>query len=1259
MTLRNAAPDAAKAHLLSVIARLEPFDRTALLAALSGLALMPENASRHLRLNTLIELAASLPADGGKPDPDANQLRRLVNSAEVRDLVGMLEDPAEYPLTEPVFFEGRAHVLFTGQQEEGGYRLSRLVDVFDRAEAASPFGAAEPYRLIKAALHLSSAVAVRAEIGLGVPAESPENVHVDGSIGRLSAAVRWTVTELDGVLSPAGTDRAALKPLTVVAGAAGLGEMPLLDELSRRPIVSLPDGSVVVVPGLLASALSHALISWVHANGLTARLATEHSLSVAASVAPALTDALRIRPLDPGLATPPLPDTVHELVSEIDSDAAMVVMVVGDRFATFDPSKYGEGEEADTAFEKAVADRVAALEAWLLDPARPYERVVEVFLGATAAGRWFSFGIEHKPAAGVEMLVLSPSALEIIAFNEARDPLAFWRYARSLAALYEKTHVQSTHPLDQYSMYSTHGHSFYMSDGRRPTGIFVAPGMGLDQRQKFLDRTRRQSAEFPSGEHIEIWASYEGPAPIFFPRHPRGQACRLVRLEGVDVWVLGAPWSMISSGLRSLYEDVANAAAYWIWQAGGHVIHAARAHGGGALPGIVTIFLRLDEPAEWEGGSLPTDEPRSSDITHVVKRDERSAFIDLDPHLRGALAGALNRGERHLCGVLAHALLDLLDVDDPDLAITGPIVQTVAPVGQRKMLLMFDSAEEYRIGSDDGLPNWPKVSEWEDDQILDELAAELARIGRSAGQPGTRDEQNQLARHAVAFFHNQLEVAVAELSPTGLLEDLLRTNEALLRETSLRRLLIPTRIACFGQHSDIAAMIRTEMHEMSRASLGHRFLMEYVAARPPSGAKPLTRSRYARMLALAAIIVDYGFLSDVVKFELAETAVHILDSGRLGASQGVLHEARESFMDRAIPEHVRAAQAAFADHWPTQSDDPSGPPDGWEDAFIAEFGYPISDLAQLLGELAARAFAVSGHVTAKPEADLRAHLATELGWDSTRVDRILADLTIVPRADFLAPAGFRKEDVYPWRYNRRYSVLRRPLLVRTTGSGSELVWGARTALLAGEYLLDLLLSGRLAATSAEMQALKAGLSDAAGKEFVADVASRMDTLGFLVRTNVTKIGRIPIADDGQDLGDVDVLGVDHSRRVLWAVECKNLGVARTPWELWSEVREFEEPTKGIVAKHQRRAQGLGAHLDDIVSWLGLSAGKWRVEPVIVVKSAMMSLHMREFTIPVIDSAALEEHVARPAASVPAAAVSQSVVNLALRPKAKKRRKKRR
>ena len=37
--------------------------------------------------------------------------------------------------------------------------------------------------------------------------------------------------------------------------------------------------------------------------------------------------------------------------------------------------------------------------------------------------------------------------------------------------------------------------------------------------------------------------------------------------------------------------------------------------------------------------------------------------------------------------------------------------------------------------------------------------------------------------------------------------------------------------------------------------------------------------------------------------------------------------------------------------------------------------------------------------------------------------RILKDITLTAREDFMkAPAGFRKEDVYPWRFNRQYMV---------------------------------------------------------------------------------------------------------------------------------------------------------------------------------------------------------------------------------------------
>lgn len=1248
---------------------MQRFERAALLACLAGLTLDPANAGRHFRLHVLIELAASLASPVGTSAPRPNQLRRLITRGAAVELLAPFEDPPEYPLTEPVFFEGRGYTLFTGQQEEGAFRLSRLLDVFDRPDPASPFVADEPQRLIKAALVLCGAIASRAGIAQYTPAGSADDVIVDDkALDNLGSCVRWTTADLDGLVATAGLEPSALDPLTVSVGDPSLGNFPLLNELQRRPIVRLESNDVVVPPGLFASALTHALLSWASREGHLDELATALTDATTVSIAEPLVRALGLRPLTPTTASPPLPPTVREVVCEMDHDAALLVMVVGDPLDGFDPNQYGQGGQLPDPVSKQIDDRLVALEAWLRDPTQGYEHVLLVLIGAAPAGRWFGFGTQHKLQLGTEFLGLTASTLEIMCFNEAGDPLALWRYAKALSALHGQLEIQSHHPLDEYAIYANHGHSFYTSDDRAPDFMWVTPGMGLDQRQRFLERTRRQSALFPTGDHIEVWARYEESAPIFFPRRSRGQACLVVHIEGTDVWIVGAPDSTVSPYVRSIYLDLVTAAAYWLWQAGPHVLEAVGSRGvTGALPTPSTFFMRLREPDEWASAPLTASAPSPGDIEYSVEVADQKVFIDLAPALRGSLSGPLNYGERQLCARLIAALLELWGTQDDDGAIAGPILERVAPVGQRKMILMLESSEAHRIGPDEGLPEWPKVSDWEDDQILEELATELARRGDKPSPSGDKAEQNRLAQGAVAFFHQQLAAAVAELTPVGLLEELLRLNEALLREHALRRLQVPTRIACFGEHSDIVKMIRAETHEMTRASLGQRFLLEYVAAQPPTGTRRLTRRRYAYLQALAAMVIDYGFLSDVIQFDLADTSVQVLPSGRLGTSEGVLGDARAAFMDRAIPEQVRAAQESFASHWRKFDGGESKPPAHWEDAFQAEFGYPFADLGNVLGELANHAFGAAGQVTSQRLDDLRADLVSKLGWDRARVDRVLVNLTIAPRADFLAPPGHRQEEVYPWRYNRAYSFLRRPLLLRQSGSDTEVVWGARGALMAGEYILDLLFSGRLEATSDEMKVLKSEISDEAGKEFAAHVADRVRGLDFEVRPGVKKIGRLRIRQDGNDLGDVDVLGADDQVKIIWAIECKNLGVARTPWELWSEVRDFEDPDKGIVAKHGRRADWLRAHLDEIVEWLNLPKGNWRIEPLIIVRSAMISLHLRPFAIPVIDAAALEDRLTTTVKHrAPRAELANSGgINLAIRskprqkPKAGKEAKKRR
>jgi hypothetical protein len=115
---------------------------------------------------------------------------------------------------------------------------------------------------------------------------------------------------------------------------------------------------------------------------------------------------------------------------------------------------------------------------------------------------------------------------------------------------------------------------------------------------------------------------------------------------------------------------------------------------------------------------------------------------------------------------------------------------------------------------------------------------------------------------------------------------------------------------------------------------------------------------------------------------------------------------------------------------------------------------------------------------------------------------------------------------------------------------------------------------------------------------------------------------VAMEEGGNTLDDVDVLAIDVAPRTLLALECKNLDFARTRCELWSEVREFEDPKHGIFFKHGRRATWMRAHMPDVLRGLGLSGAGWRAEPVIVLRSDMIAVHLRPMAMRTIDASDL-------------------------------------
>ena len=285
--------------------------------------------------------------------------------------------------------------------------------------------------------------------------------------------------------------------------------------------------------------------------------------------------------------------------------------------------------------------------------------------------------------------------------------------------------------------------------------------------------------------------------------------------------------------------------------------------------------------------------------------------------------------------------------------------------------------------------------------------------------------------------------------------------------------------------------------------------IEYVTAKPPSGKRIMSLEAYDRLVALASEIISFGQLSDTVRYSIANVNLSILPSGRLGIGRDQFQVAREAFLPVHAHGEIARAMRGFRRYWraPDREPEKSTLADDMNAATRAEFGFSLTEIGQFLGECLAVGREINPAVCCLPAARLRAQVANTLGWAEGHAERMIDLLFLGPRPCYLPPPKpFKNEDVYPWRYNRELSYLRRPFLRRDTAEGPELVWGPRQLFATHENLLGLCMTGRLRAKSTEMKSLTGRLLNEQGEHFNDEVAAVLSRDGkLLVRPRLKKI----------------------------------------------------------------------------------------------------------------------------------------------------------
>ena len=210
-----------------------------------------------------------------------------------------------------------------------------------------------------------------------------------------------------------------------------------------------------------------------------------------------------------------------------------------------------------------------------------------------------------------------------------------------------------------------------------------------------------------------------------------------------------------------------------------------------------------------------------------------------------------------------------------------------------------------------------------------------------------------------------------------------------------------------------------------------------------------------------------------------------------------------------------------------------------------------------------------------PRSELLHYLAEHIDC----AEQFVASIEFLPRHGWKnIPQPYTDQDRQPWRFRRRLSVARRPILRLEPSTESDVVIVPGMIRDAFSIQLHNFYYGQYdlnSIASKEMRSWREHIVAEEATEFEERVVARLQELGWQAKQSA-KFSYILDRKLSEDPGDIDVLAWHPDGRVM-LLECKNLQFAKTSSEIAKQLYKFRGKTdeKGrpdLLGKHLKRME---------------------------------------------------------------------------------------
>lgn len=762
----------------------------------------------------------------------------------------------------------------------------------------------------------------------------------------------------------------------------------------------------------------------------------------------------------------------------------------------------------------------------------------------------------------------------------------------------------STDPLDVYAIYKSKGHSFYLSDDEPTSWIVPTPDEGYELIQESKLAINYHAVEkINDGKNVYVAVERESEdVHIYKPINQEDTYLRCIDNGTVPIWV-----SCEQEGIYALQAAVwGTAILYWI-----HYINEQE---------DISIYLP-QRPHEIQLSFMDT----SGGSPYVIAPISNGVRVEIASNAVEFMMRPDNGGEREMMKDCLNALFGNNRGTD--------LVDKYIPQNEAKMFISYE-IDPVSMSNPTGHLEPLLLTEASQQRMYDELPIWMAENGKDfTGELTTKEDKIRALQDIVSVCLAKVKQVISAYDYKFLLRMAVWHYDTLIWKREHDKVHNPAQILCYGKNEKRMQDIRKSEMRLTRSGLGLRCLIEYLAAQPyEGGTREIGDYELEYLATIMCEVVSHGSCCDMVMFDVADMRVGHLPSGRYGINHNDFEERLAAFQVAYNEENVDGLMRKFPEFFKEKEPNIQKQEDKFmqkmDAAFKEDWGISFLELGRVCFYMSQMCVNRKVSILQVQEDMVIKDVCKVSGYDERVVRTAINRLALQARQSYLTPPeGYKGNEVYPWRYNREFSFIRRFIVKETDVNGEVyLTFGQRNALAAFQQLILLLTEGQLSVLEREkhVKAIVGHYSEEKGAEFNEQVRNylREHTKLMVVDYDV-KIDSRHFESADRNYGDIDVLAYDRESYVLYNIECKDTVMAKNIYQMYLEIRKYlgfndDEKKNALIWKHYRRHEWLCEHKQEMVNYLKVEKVK-DVKSIVVTSTVLPVTYLKgnESPLPIV------------------------------------------